>query len=120
MLWFLPSRKHFAKRGRRFRCWSVCLSRNAPPSVLIAPPAYLAIISRFPLPANPKLDWLHSVIAKAVLLSALTVVWKLSYAILNGLLPNYCEFSGLSGERGLCSDLAFFLRLPHEQFLSVH
>jgi hypothetical protein len=26
---------------------------------------------------------------------ALTVVWKLSYAILNGLLPIHCEFSGL-------------------------
>jgi hypothetical protein len=38
----------------------------------------------------------NSVIAKAVLSLALTVVWKLSYAMKDGLLPIAGEKSGLS------------------------
>ena len=59
---------------------------KAPPSELIVPPSKRATISRRPHASNPKLDWLHSVIAKAVPFLALTAVWKLSYAMKNGLL----------------------------------
>jgi hypothetical protein len=38
-----------------------------PPSELIAPPSKRATIPRLSQASNPKLDWLHSVIAKAVL-----------------------------------------------------
>jgi hypothetical protein len=68
---------------------------NAPPSELIVPPSKRTTISRLPQASNPKLDWLHSVIAKAVPPLALTAVWKLSYATKNGLLPTICEISGL-------------------------
>src|SRR5260370_12320405 len=92
---FLPSRKHSASRRSRFRRWSVWRSRTAPPSELIVPPSKRATISRFPQASNPKPDWLHSVIAKAVLSLALTAVWKLSYAMKDGLLPIAGEKSGL-------------------------
>src|ERR1700722_9666545 len=88
---FLPSRKQSASRGSRCRRWSVWRSRNAPPSELILPPSKRATISRFPQASNAKPDWIQSVIAKAVLSLALTVVWKLSYAMKGGLLPNTCE-----------------------------
>src|SRR5271157_2608017 len=96
---FLPSRKHSARRLRIFKRWSVWRSRNAPPSELIVPPSNRATISRFPQALNPKLDWLHSVIAKAVLFLALTVVWKLSYATNDGLLPIAGEKCGLGEAR---------------------
>jgi hypothetical protein len=60
------------------------------------PPSNRATISRLPEASNPKLDWLHSVIAKAVLFLALTAVWKLSYATNDGLLPIAGEKSGLA------------------------
>src|SRR5260370_15462847 len=52
--------------------------------------------SRYHLASNPKPDWIHSVIAKAVLSLALTVVWKLSYAMKDGLLPIGGEKCGLA------------------------
>src|SRR5260370_3882094 len=52
--------------------------------------------SRYHLASNPKPDWIHSVIAKAVLSLALTVVWKLSYAMKDGLLPIAREKCGLT------------------------
>ena len=85
--WFRPSSKQPARRGSKFRRLSLCRSRIAPPSELIVPPSNRATISRLPDPSNSKLDWLHSVLAKAVLSLALTVVWKLSYARKGGLLP---------------------------------
>src|ERR1700681_1866743 len=75
IVWFRPSKKHPASRGSRFRRWSV---------------------SREPHALNPKLDWIHSVIVKAVLSLALTAVWKLSYAMKGGFLPIACEKSGLA------------------------
>src|ERR1700733_1776211 len=98
--WFRPSRKHSASRGNRFRRWSVWRSSKAPPSELIVPPSKRATISRFPQALNPKLDWVHSVIAKAVLSLAPTVVWKLSYAMKDGLLPITGEIYRLVQERG--------------------
>src|ERR1035438_4762359 len=92
---FRPSRKHSAKRANRFRRVSVWRSRNAPPSELMVPPSKRATISRAPQAANPKPDWVQSVIAKAVLSLALTVVWKLSYATKGRLLPIACEKCGL-------------------------
>jgi hypothetical protein len=59
------------------------------------PPSERATISRFPQALNPKLDWVHSVIAKAVPSLALAAVWKLSYAMKDGLLPIAGEKSGL-------------------------
>jgi hypothetical protein len=88
--------KTLCQRGSRFRRLSVWRSRNAPPSELIVPPSNRATISRLPQASNPKFDWLHSVIAKAVPFLALTVVWKLSYATKNGLLPIVCEICGLN------------------------
>src|ERR1039457_5130097 len=82
-------------RGSRFRRLSVWRSRNAPPSELIVPPSNRATISREPQASNPKPDWVHSVIAKAVLSLALTAVWQLSYAMNDGLLPIAGEKSGL-------------------------
>lgn len=67
----------------------------APPSELIVPPSKRATISRLPHASNPKLDWLHSVIAKGRPLLALTVDWKLSYAMKFGLLPTSGEKCGL-------------------------
>src|SRR3982074_1061105 len=93
--WFRPSKKHPASRGSRFRRLSVSRNRNAPLSELILPPSNRAMISREPHALNPKLDWIHSVIAKAVLSLALTAVWKLSYAMKDGLLPIAGEKSGL-------------------------
>src|SRR5277367_6426922 len=93
--WFLLSRKHSASRGSRFRRWSVWRSRKAPPSELIVPPSKRATTSRLPQALNPKLDWVHSVIAKAVLSLVPTVVWKLSYAMKDGLLPIAGEICGL-------------------------
>ena len=58
-------------------------------------PSNRATISREPHALKPKLDWIHSVIAKAVLSLALTAVWKLSYAMKDGLLPIVGEKSGL-------------------------
>jgi hypothetical protein len=75
-------------------------------SELIVPPSNRATISRLPEAPNPKLDWLHSVIAKAVLFLALTAVWKLSYATKDGLfLPIAGEKCGLI-DNGItaCSD----------------
>src|SRR5580700_9970320 len=89
--WFRPSKTHTASRGSRFKRWSVSLSRKAPLSELIVPPSNRATISRDPHALKPKLDWIHSVIAKAVLSLALTAVWKLSYAMKDGLLPSTCE-----------------------------
>src|SRR5260370_22739394 len=94
--WFRPSKKHPASRGSRFRRWSVSRSRKAPLSELIVPPSNRATISREPHALKPKLDWIHSVIAKAVLSLALTAVWKLSYAMKDGLLPIAGEKSGLA------------------------
>jgi len=71
-------------------------SSNAPPSELIVPPSNRATISREPQSSNSKPDWVHSVIAKAVLSLALTVVWKLSYAMKDGLLPIPSEKCGLA------------------------
>src|SRR3954451_3516857 len=90
-----PSRKHSARRGNRFSRLSVCRSNKAPPSELIVPPSNWATISREPKASNPKRDWLHSVIAEAVLSLAPTVVWKLSYAMKDGFLPIVCENCGL-------------------------
>jgi GntR family transcriptional regulator/MocR family aminotransferase len=59
-----------------------------------------ATISRLPQASNPKLDWLHSVIAKAVLSLAQTVVWKLSYAIDGRPLPIVGEICGLESRQG--------------------
>src|SRR6266699_3498405 len=59
------------------------------PAELIVTPSKRAMISREPQASNPKLDSIHSVIAKAVLSLALTAVWKLSYATKDGLLPNH-------------------------------
>src|SRR5690242_4469607 len=113
--WFLPSRKHSANRGSRFRRWSVWRSRNAPPSELIVPPSKRATISRLPAASNLKSDWIHSVIAKAVLSSALTVVWKLSYAMKDGLLPTTGENSGLG--IGACRKVE---SLPDDVLPAVH
>src|ERR1017187_4877469 len=93
---FRPSRKHSANRASRFRRLSVWRSRNAPPSELMVPPSKRATISRAPQAANPKPDWVQSVIAKAFLSLALTVVWKLSYATKGRLLPIACEKCGLN------------------------
>ncbi len=65
------------------------MRRNAPPSELTAPPSNRATISSDPQASNPNPDWLHSVIAKAVLCLALTVVSKLSYAMDDG----FCQYS---------------------------
>src|SRR5260370_14273716 len=62
----------------------------------MVPPSNRATISREPHPLNPKLDWIHYVIAKAVLSLALTAVWKLSYAMKDGLLPIAGEKSRLN------------------------
>jgi hypothetical protein len=61
----------------------------------MAPASNDASTRREKCPAKVNPDWLHSVIAKAVLLLALTVDWKLSYATKDGLLPMVCEKSGL-------------------------
>ena len=84
--------------GSRFRRLSVWRTRNAPPSELIVPPSNRATICRDPQASKSNPDWLHSVIAKAVLSLALTVIWKLSYAIYDGLLPILGEVSGLASE----------------------
>src|SRR3954447_9080385 len=97
-----PSRKHSARRGNRFSRLSVCRSNKAPPSELIVPPSNWATISREPKASNPKRDWLHSVIAKAVLSLAPTVVWKLSYAMKDGLLPIAGEKCGLGMRNFSC------------------
>jgi hypothetical protein len=60
------------------------------------PPSNRATISRLPLASYPKLDWLHSVVAKAALSLALTAVWKLSYAMNDGLLPTQREICSLN------------------------
>src|SRR5881227_2121433 len=91
-----PSRKHSPSRANRFSRLSVWRSRKAPPSELIVPPSNRATISREPQASNPKPDWLHSVIAKAVLSLALTAAWKLSYAMKDGLLPIAGEKCGLA------------------------
>src|SRR5208337_2681681 len=69
-------------------------------------------ISRLPEASNPKLDWLHSVIAKAVSFLALTAVWKLSYATKSGLLPIAGEKSGLNviEQWNGANDFVFFAR----------
>src|ERR1017187_11005074 len=92
---FRPSRKDSANLASIFRRLSVWRSRNAPPSELMVPPSKRATISRAPQAANPKPDWVQSVIAKAFLSLALTVVWKLSYATKGRLLPIACEKCGL-------------------------
>src|ERR1035438_3974028 len=68
----------------------------------MVPPSKRATISRAPQAANPKPDWVQSVIAKAFLSLALTVVWKLSYATKGRLLPIACEKCGLELEFGYC------------------
>ena len=85
-----------ASRGSKLSRLSVWRSNNAPPSELIVPPSKRATISREPQAANPKVDWLHSVLAKAVLSVVVTVVWKLSYAMKSGLLPIVGEKFGLT------------------------
>src|SRR5260370_13930578 len=95
-VWSAPSKKPPASRGSRFKRLSVSRNSKAPLSELIVPPSNRATISREPHPLNPKLDWIHSVIAKAVLSLALTAVWKLSYAMKDGLLPIAGEKSGLA------------------------
>ena len=70
------------------------------------PPSNRPTISREPQALNPKPDWIHSVIAKAVLSLALTAVWKFSYAMMDGLLPIPREKSGLVGVNGFGSVIA--------------
>src|SRR5438093_6355424 len=111
--WFRPSKKHSASRGSRFRRLSVSRNRNAPLSELIVPPSNRATISRDPHALNPKLDWIHSVIAKAVLSLSLTAVWKLNYAMKDGLLLIAGEKSGLvhAVRRAACSHARYVCQL---------
>jgi hypothetical protein len=54
---------------------------------VICPPSKRATTSREKWDAKGKLDWVHSVIAKAASSLALTVVLQLSYAMNGGFLP---------------------------------
>jgi predicted nucleic acid-binding protein len=78
----------------------------------MAPASNEASTRREKCPAKVNPDWLHSVIAKAVLLLPLTAVWKLSYATEDGLLPILCEKSGLTAYDVAYLELALRLELP--------
>src|ERR1039457_2266283 len=92
----LPSRKHSASRGRRLSRLSVSRSSRAPPSELIVPPSKRATISREPHPLNPKLDWIHSVIAKAAPFLALTASVETQLCQKERLFASlFCEKCGL-------------------------
>src|ERR1017187_2235120 len=80
------------------RC-STGRSNSAPASVVICPPSKRATTSREKLGANGKQDWVHSVIAKAAFSLVLTAVWKLSYPMKSGFLPDFGENSGLVEKR---------------------
>src|ERR1019366_8761682 len=93
----LPARKHSASRGRRLSRLSVSRSSRAPPSGLIVPPSKRATISREPHPLNPKLDWIHSVIAKAAPFLALTASVETQLCQKERLFASlFCEKCGLT------------------------
>src|SRR5579883_1264511 len=94
-----PSRKQADRRDSRLRRRSVSRSSRPPASLVMEPASNEASTRREKCPAKVNPDWLHSVIAKAVLLLALTVVWKLSYATEGGLLPIVREKCGLSPQK---------------------
>src|ERR1017187_2045956 len=92
----LPSRKHSASRGRRLSRLSVSRSNRAPPSELIVPPSKRATISREPHSLNPKLNWVHSVIAKAAPFLALTASVETQLCQKERLFASlFCEKCGL-------------------------
>src|ERR1035441_9125200 len=96
----LPSRNHSASRGRRLSRLSVSRSSRAPPSELIVPPSKRATISREPHPLNPKLDWIHSVIAKAAPFLALTASVETQLCQKERLFASlFCEKCGLAPNR---------------------
>src|ERR1035441_5028035 len=92
----LPSRNHSASRGRRLSRLSVSRSSRAPPSELIVPPSKRATISREPHSLNPKLNWVHSVIAKAAPFLALTASVETQLCQKERLFASlFCEKCGL-------------------------
>src|SRR5438128_8843123 len=100
-LWVSTVQEASRQAGSKSNRWSVWRSNTAPPSELIVPPSKRATISRDPQSWNPKLDCLHSVIAKAV------PPW-LQHVVADMFMPKgaaFCyicrEKSGLSRQRNL-------------------